>query len=656
MSADASVTAAEKALEKMTIENSEAAVAPAPAADTPEEAAAPTTEATAAEDTVNASLYVGDLDPSVTEANLFEVFNQVGPVASIRVCRDAVTRRSLGYAYVNYNAHADAERALEELNYAPIKNQLCRIMWSQRDPSLRRNNAGNIYIKNLDPAIDNKALHDTFSAFGNILSCKIATDEFSNSKGFGFVHYDSEEAANSAIEHVNGMLLNDKQVFVGPHISKAERVQVQEEKKSVFTNVYIKNLGSDVEDKEFEELVGQFGPVVSASLSKDEENKPRGFGFVNFENHEDAAKCVEELNEKEYKGQPLYVGRAKKKYERAEELRKQHEAARLEQINKYQGVNLYVKNLEDTIDDEKLNTEFAPYGTITSAKVMTDEAGKSKGFGFVCYSTAEEATKAVTEMNRRIVAGKPLYVVLAQRKDVRRNQLRQQLQAKTQMRLQQVAGLPNQYMANPMFYPGQQNGFLPPGVPGRVPFPGGNPQMMMQGPRPGQPIPGPPGQWGPNGVPGPNGRPYMVGVPPVFNNGYPGPQGIQGGRPQQGRFNGRGPRNNRPNGAKDGEDAQSVTEQLAASLAQAPEAAHKQIIGESLYPKVLAAESVAGNAELAGKITGMILEAENSEILALLDNEAALKEHITEAIGAYEAYVAKNEESTEDAAPVEASA
>merc|ERR1719161_1246706 len=170
-----------------------------------------------------ASLYVGDLHPDVTEAMLYEIFNSVGPVASIRVCRDSVTRRSLGYGYVNFHSVGDAERALDTLNYSSIKGRSCRIMWSQRDPSLRKSGAGNVFVKNLDPNIDNKALYDTFSLFGNILSCKVASDFEGKSFGYGFVHYETAEAAKQAIERVNGMQIGDKTVQVAAFVKRAGR-------------------------------------------------------------------------------------------------------------------------------------------------------------------------------------------------------------------------------------------------------------------------------------------------------------------------------------------------------------------------------------------------------------------------------------------------
>lgn len=87
-------------------------------------------------------------------------------------------------------------------------------------------------------------------------------------------------------------------------------------------------------------------------------------------------------------------------------------------------------------------------------QVMT-EGGRSKGFGFVCFSSPEEATKAVTEMNGRIVSTKPLYVALAQRKEERKAILTNQYM----QRLATMRALPGPLLGSFQTPPGY---FLPP--------------------------------------------------------------------------------------------------------------------------------------------------------------------------------------------------
>ena len=68
----------------------------------------------------------------------------------------------------------------------------------------------------------------------------------------------------------------------------------------------------------------------------------------------------------------------------------------------FQGSNVYVKNIDDDVTENELQECFSQCGTITSAKLMVNEKGISRGFGFVCFSTPDEATKAVNTFNGKL--------------------------------------------------------------------------------------------------------------------------------------------------------------------------------------------------------------------------------------------------------------
>uniref|UniRef100_A0A671TP16 Polyadenylate-binding protein n=1 Tax=Sparus aurata TaxID=8175 RepID=A0A671TP16_SPAAU len=605
-----------------------------------------------------ASLYVGDLHQDVTEAMLYEKFSPAGAILSIRVCRDMITRRSLGYAYVNFQQPADAERALDTMNFDVIKGRPVRIMWSQRDPSLRKSGVGNIFIKNLDKSIDNKALYDTFSAFGNILSCKVVCDE-NGSKGYGFVHFETQEAAERAIEKMNGMLLNDRKVFVGRFKSRKEREAELGARAKEFTNVYVKNFGEDMDDEKLREVFNKYGNAMSIRVMTDDSGKSRGFGFVSFERHEDAQRAVDEMNGKELNGKLIYVGRAQKKVERQTELKRKFEQMKQDRMTRYQGVNLYVKNLDDGIDDERLRKEFSPFGTITSAKVMM-EGGRSKGFGFVCFSSPEEATKAVTEMNGRIVATKPLYVALAQRKEERQAHLTNQYM----QRMASVRAVPNPVI-NP-YQPAPPSGYFMAAIPqaqNRAAYYPAAGQMAQLRPSP---------RWATQGV-----RPqreyhdsnlncYVIKVRNftcmaaafVFVLMFIALAAAQtmGPRPATAAAAAAAPvrgvpqykyaagvRNTQQHMSQPQVNMQQPAvhvqgqEPLTASmLAAAPPQEQKQMLGERLFPLIQNMHP-----SLAGKITGMLLEIDNSELLHMLESPESLRSKVDEAVAVLQAHQAK---------------
>ncbi|KAG6532404.1 hypothetical protein ZIOFF_006244 [Zingiber officinale] len=593
------------------------------------------------------ALYVGDLSPDIGEEHLVGLFSAIGELTSVRVCKDSATGVSLGYGYVNYISIQDggtcfncacgsiflglAISAMEKLNHTPLNGKPIRLMWSRRDPNARSSGIGNLFVKNLSSYIHNGMLYDMFSKFGTILSCKVATDENGRSKGFGFVQFDSQESANSAIQALHGSSCEGKTIYVANFVKKSERLPSPD---AQFTNLYMKNLDQDITEELIKLKFSEFGKISSVSIAKDDDGNSKGFGFVNFESHDSAKRAMEAMNGLPLGTNTLYVARAQKKAERLQILRRSYEEKKSEQMRKYMASNIYVKNLDDAVDDHVLRDRFSEYGNITSAKVMLDDKGRSKGFGFVCYSCPEDANKAVNNLHGCMFHGKPLYVSIAQRKEDRRAQL--QLQYAQRLSGSPAAVMPPAY--TPLYYASSA-------VVAQVPPRDG---LMYH-----QPFALSPG-WRPNGFVAPSRPTYQaMPFPAMANTSRQHRQNrgrTNGNRLlQSGQPNAYLPQwhhaNHSLNGGKDfithqvfypvnnasltspGSSSSHGTEMLSTMLAAATPQQQKQILGEHLFPLV---ENL--KFDLAAKITGMLLEMDNSELLLLVESPESLAAKVEEAV------------------------
>jgi len=182
-----------------------------------------------------ATTYVGDLDPQVTEALLWELMLQAGPVVNVHIPRDKVTGSHSGFGFVEFRSEEDADYAIKIMNMIKLHGRAIRVNKASADKKTADVGA-NLFVGNLDPDVDEKLLYDTFSAFGIIISTpKVMRDQGSGeSRGFGFISYDNFDNADAAINAMNGQYLCGRPINVTyalkkdgkgeRHGSEAERI------------------------------------------------------------------------------------------------------------------------------------------------------------------------------------------------------------------------------------------------------------------------------------------------------------------------------------------------------------------------------------------------------------------------------------------------
>jgi polyadenylate-binding protein len=163
------------------------------------------------------------------------------------------------------------------------------------DKEVKGKNAfNNLYVKEFPESWTEDDLKKFFEKFGPLGSVKLMKDDNGKSKGFGFVCFEKQSDAETAVKE-NGTLIEGKPIYIAKAEKKEDRIRSL--KKSIArTNVYIRNFDLEVTEDQLKEFFSQYGKVknVRVMLTQiGEEKKSKGFGFVCFEDAVDAAKIVE---------------------------------------------------------------------------------------------------------------------------------------------------------------------------------------------------------------------------------------------------------------------------------------------------------------------------------------------------------------------------
>lgn len=161
-----------------------------------------------------ASIYAGNLDAKIDEEVLWELMVQCGPVANIHLPRDKITNTHQGYGFVEFKNEEDADYAIRIMNMIRLFGKPIRLNKSSQDKKTNEVGA-NLFVGNLEPEVDEKLLYDTFSSFGVLLFAKVMRDpDNGESRGFGFISYDSFEASDAALAGMNGQFLCNRPISV----------------------------------------------------------------------------------------------------------------------------------------------------------------------------------------------------------------------------------------------------------------------------------------------------------------------------------------------------------------------------------------------------------------------------------------------------------
>ncbi|KAI3892233.1 hypothetical protein MKX03_030201, partial [Papaver bracteatum] len=261
------------------------------------------------------SVYVGNIHFQVTEPLLQEVFASTGPLEGCKLIR----KEKSSYGFVDYFDRRSAALAILSLNGRHLFGQPIKVNWAYASGQ-REDTSGhfNIFVGDLSPEVTDATLFACFSVYSSCSDARVMWDQKTGrSRGFGFVSFRNEQEAQSAINDLTGKWLgsrqircnwatkgaginDDKQNFDSKsmaELSNGTSDDGQEMKKEEapennpqYTTVYVGNLAPEVTQLDLHRFFHALGAGV---LEEVRVQRDKGFGFVRYSTHEEAAMGIQ---------------------------------------------------------------------------------------------------------------------------------------------------------------------------------------------------------------------------------------------------------------------------------------------------------------------------------------------------------------------------
>ncbi|NXY23837.1 NUCL protein, partial [Atrichornis clamosus] len=310
------------------------------------------------------------------------------------------------FGYVDFSSAEDLDKALQ-MNGKKLMGLEVKLEKAKSKDSMKENkkerDARTLFLKNLPYRLTEDELREVFE---NAVEVRIVVNKDGSSRGMAYVEFKTEAEANKALEEKQGTEIEGRAVIID---FTGEKSQQEHQKGGESKTLIVNNLSYAATEETLQEL---FKKASSIKVPQNAQGRPKGYAFVDFATTEDAREALNSCNNTEIEGRTIRLEFSSPSWQKGN-ANARGGGGGGGGFNQ-QSKTLFVRGLSEDTTEETLRESFE--GSI-SARIVTDrDTGSSKGFGFVDFSSAEDAKAAKEAMEDGEIDGNKVILDFAKPK------------------------------------------------------------------------------------------------------------------------------------------------------------------------------------------------------------------------------------------------